>query len=143
MDARLVIDPTGDALEAAFALRYRVFVEEQRVPEDLERDGLDDAARHVVLLEGERAIATGRLLIGAEAAKVQRVAVAPERRGEGLGRVIMDALEEVARQGGAPLARLASQAGAVPFYERLGYRAFGDPFMEAGIAHRWMDKPLA
>lgn len=143
MDARLVIDPTSDALEAAFSLRYRVFVEEQRVPLDLERDGLDEQARHAVLLEGDRAVATGRLMIGAEAAKVQRVAVAPERRGEGLGRVIMEALEEVARQAGAPVARLASQVGAVPFYERLGYRAYGDPFMEAGIAHRWMDKPLA
>ena len=139
---RLVEEPGPKELEAAFALRYEVFVIGQDVPVELERDGKDDDALHVVLFDGERAVATGRTIVSGETAKMQRIAVVADRRGEGLGRVVMDALERRAKAAGAAVSRLASQVSAVGFYERLGYRAVGDVFLEAGIEHRWMDKPL-
>lgn len=140
---RIVDAPDAAERAAAYALRARVFIDEQRVPADLERDAHDDTASHVVLLAGADAVATGRVrLIEAGLAKVERVAVDRAVRGTGLGRRVMDALEARARALGASRVKLAAQVSAVAFYERLGYVAFDPPFMDAGIPHRWMGKPL-
>lgn len=140
---RVVVDPDPTALEAAFALRERVFIAEQGVPADLERDALDAVAHHVVLLDGERAIGTGRVrLVAPDVAKVERVAVDAARRGQGSGRRVMAALEDRARALGAAIVRLAAQESAIAFYSRLGYTARGERFWDAGLPHRWMDKPL-
>lgn len=150
----------GPLFGASLALREGVFCDEQGVPPELERDALDGVATHAVLLDEPalvaevddvdgvdevgrpRAVATARVLVEDTLAKVQRVAVARARRGEGLGRRIMEAVEDLARQAGAAKVKLASQVTAIPFYERLGYRARGPVFLDAGIEHRWMDKPL-
>jgi len=143
---RVIVEPDPAALSAALALRERVFVGEQGVPLDLEHDEHDATAHHVVLFaenHGE-AVATGRVrLVGDGVAKVERVAVDATHRGTGLGRRVMDALEARARDLGASVARLAAQESAIGFYQRLGYRGFGERFWEAGLAHKWMDKPLA
>ncbi|PKN55836.1 MAG: GNAT family N-acetyltransferase [Deltaproteobacteria bacterium HGW-Deltaproteobacteria-14] len=140
---RVAVEPDPTTLEAAFQLRQRVFVEEQGVPAALERDALDAVAHHVVLLEGERAIGTGRVrLVAPDVAKVERVAVDVDRRGQGSGRRVMEALEERARALGAANVRLAAQESAVAFYQRLGYTAHGERFWDAGLPHRWMDKAL-
>lgn len=140
---RVVVDPDPTTLEAAFALRERVFIAEQGVPADLERDALDAVAHHVVLLDGERAIGTGRVrLLAPDVAKVERVAVDADRRGQGSGRRVMEALEDRARALGAGIVRLAAQESAIAFYLRLGYTARGERFWDAGLPHRWMDKAL-
>lgn len=142
---RIVAAPTGADLAAALALRVEVFVDEQGVPADLERDGLDPACEHVVVFDpGDgAAVAAGRMRLSADGiAKMQRIAVRADRRGLGLGRLVMRHLEARAAAQGAAVSRLASQASAVGFYERVGYRAWGEPFVEAGIDHRWMDLAL-
>ncbi|MFT7579033.1 MAG: putative GNAT family N-acyltransferase, partial [Myxococcota bacterium] len=127
-----------------FALRDKVFIDEQLVPPELERDAFDATAKHVVLMRGTRALATGRvrMLDGEPTAKVERVAVERGMRGTGLGRRIMEALEQRARTLGANQVRLAAQMSALPFYERLGYAAHGDVFLDAGIEHKWMTRDL-
>lgn len=131
------------ALALAFALRERVFVHEQGVPAELERDEHDAEAQHVVLLDGDEAVATGRVrLVAPGLAKVERVAVDGGWRGGGLGRRVMAALEARARTLGAEVVRLAAQEEAIPFYERLGYAADGERFMDAGLPHRWMARAL-
>lgn len=147
MTPRVILAATHEAaapedMAGAHALRTRVFVGEQQVPPDIERDGRDHVCAHVVVYDGDTGVVvgTGRLMEGDGYAKVQRVAVAPEARGTGLGRVVMEGLEELARRSDRPLVKLASQASAIGFYERIGYVAYGEPFMEAGIVHRWMEK---
>ncbi|TNF26730.1 MAG: GNAT family N-acetyltransferase [Deltaproteobacteria bacterium] len=140
---RVTHEPDPATLEAAFRLRERVFVGEQGVPVELERDAHDATAHHVVLVDDAVAVATGRVrLVAPTLAKVERVAVDRERRGAGVGRAVMAALEERAGQLGATTVRLAAQESAIGFYERLGYTAHGERFWDAGIPHRWMDKPL-
>ena len=135
--------PETTSLDAAAALRHRVFVGEQGVAPEIERDGLDTLAQHVVVSTADgTVVATGRLMPQGDAAKIQRVAVSPEHRGEGLGRLVMQGLEAVARDQGARTAKLASQVDAVGFYEHLGYVTYGEPFVEADILHRWMRKAL-
>jgi len=74
--------------------------------------------------------------------KAERVAVRRPFRGAGVGRALMRALEDEARALGRRELVLNAQLPVVAFYERLGYRAEGPEFLEAGIPHRAMRKPL-
>jgi len=141
---------TLEELQQALSIRRRVFIEEQQVPEDLEIDEHDadpatvTSCLHVLArLDGEP-VATARLLLGEGDGHVHigRVAVVADKRGLGLGRVVMLALHELARERSATSITLGAQLQAIGFYERLGYRAYGDVFLDAGIEHRWMDLDL-
>jgi predicted GNAT family N-acyltransferase len=128
---------------ACLALRREVFIDEQRVPEDLELDGEDDACSHFLAVADDGAPAgTARLRIVGDKAKAQRVAVRRAWRRQGVGAALMGALEDEARARGARTITLSSQTHAIPFYERLGYVAHGDLYDDAGIPHRDMTKPL-
>ena len=126
-------------LEAVFALRHRVFVVEQQVPLELERDELDAVSDHAVHLVGEQVVGTGRLLPGGT---IGRMAVDPAHRGSGVGAAVLARLEQRARERGLARVELHAQAHALGFYERAGWSAFGEPYDEAGIAHVSMSKAL-
>jgi ElaA protein len=141
---------TAEEMRQALSVRRRVFIEEQQVPENLEIDEHDGdpalvtTALHVLArLDGEP-FATGRLLLAAPDGRLHigRVAVLPEHRGQGFGRAVMQALHDLARERAATSVTLAAQLHAIGFYERLGYKAHGDVFLDAGIEHRWMDLVL-
>jgi predicted GNAT family N-acyltransferase len=137
-----------EEIEACFDIRRVVFIEEQSVPKDLEMDELDAVCTHYLAFADDdtalsAALGTARLWISPEGeAKAQRVAVLRERRVGGVGRAIMDALEADARGRGHTRVILGAQLSALGFYEKLGYRAYGPEFDDAGIPHRMMEKPL-
>ncbi|MFB6082860.1 MAG: GNAT family N-acetyltransferase [Halorientalis sp.] len=142
-DARIEVVADDDGLADAFAVRRDVFVDEQGVDEAVEIDGRDDDAVHVIAYDGERAVGTARLrTVGDETGKVERVAVRRERRGEGLGRELMDAVEDLARERGLNLLVLHAQTTVEGFYRDLGYETVSDEFEEAGIPHVEMRKRL-
>ena len=138
---------THDTLEQALALRVRVFVDEQDVPPEEEVDAYDGipeesvGALHVLTqLEGE-ALGTGRLIFAktpGDVAKIGRVAVSKTSRGLGVGRAVMEKLHDEARDRGVDVIELGAQLHAIPFYEKLGYAAYGDIFLDANIEHRMM-----
>ena len=117
-------------------VREAVFVEEQKVPLDMEMDEHDAASRHVVAHDSDGgAIGTGRLLTDGH---IGRMAVLADWRGKGVGRALLERLLEEARlQGHAHLA-LHAQTQASGFYRRFGFVEEGPEFMEAGIPHRTM-----
>ncbi len=129
-------------MEHLFAIRREVFVAGQGVPIDREIDGLDDVATQFVALDGHEYVGTARLRIVDGHAKVERVAVREAWRGCGVGGRLMDAAENHARSIGLADAVLSAQVPVIPFYERRGYAADGPVFEDAGIAHRYMRKPL-
>ncbi|MBW3567318.1 MAG: GNAT family N-acetyltransferase [Proteobacteria bacterium] len=117
-------------------VRTEVFIEEQNVPPEEEWDGLDDQCLHVLAVDtDENPIGTGRLLSDG---KIGRMAVVKEWRGKGVGAAILELLMNEARERGHASVKLAAQVHAMPFYERFGFRAYGDEFMDAGIPHYWM-----
>jgi predicted GNAT family N-acyltransferase len=131
--------------ELAYALRREVFVVEQRVPEELERDEHDEGdADHVLALDpGGRCVAVGRLVpLDARTGKVGRMAVAAPLRGRGAGAAVLRELERIAAERGLSEIVLHAQLEAKGFYDRAGYVAEGDVFEEAGIAHVAMRKRL-
>lgn len=122
------------------AVRHAVFVEEQRVPPELEIDGSDPVALHLLVRDGDgRPIGTGRLLADGH---IGRMAVLPGWRGRGVGAAILERLVAVARERGLAEVVVAAQLRAVGFYERHRFRAEGPVFDEAGIPHRTMRRRL-
>ena len=110
-------------MSAALAIRKRVFVEEQEIPDHLDSDGLDASAVHVLVLDGETPVATGRLVVEAPGVGVlARSAVVPGHRGFGLGQRVVQRLEALAREQGVAELSLHPHRYLERFYERLGYR---------------------
>lgn len=129
---------TESALDASFAIRREVFVEEQGVSPEEEYDGLDPECRHYLLTLDGAPMATARMRVLDGKAKLQRVAVLKPGRGCGLGLALMRRMLEDARAEGLTGAALSSQVYAIPFYERLGFVAHGPEYPDAGIPHRDM-----
>jgi predicted GNAT family N-acyltransferase len=128
-----------------FAVRERVFVQEQGVPQELEMDALDTVAVHFLWRDDStgEARATARLLDkGQGTAKIGRVAVLAPFRGQGLGRELMLGILAEARRRCFSQAVLDAQTYAVPFYARLGFLAEGEEFLDAGIPHYHMRRGL-
>lgn len=130
-------------VEAALRLRERVFCGEQGVALAAERDGRDAEAIHLVAVEGGALVGTCRLLLHGDAAILGRMAVEPAARGRGVGRSVLAAAEDVARAAGAGRVRLHAQLASRWLYEGAGYEPRGEPFVEEGIEHVAMEKPLA
>ena len=122
------------------AIRYRVFVVEQRVSEDLEWDGIDAGCRHALAEDlASNAIGCGRLLPDGH---IGRMAVDADWRGKGVGTALLECLVELARKFGYPRLMLNAQVQAMPFYARHGFTPSGPEFEEAGIAHQAMEQLL-
>ena len=144
MDIRIiVVDPSAALMPAVFALRHEVFVVEQAVAPELERDEFDPVAIHVVALRREDVVATLRIVRSGETARIGRMAVRAADRRRGIGSRLMHTAETVAAQTGVKEIVLHAQRTAEAFYSRLGYRAEGETFEEAGIPHVTMRKSLA
>jgi predicted GNAT family N-acyltransferase len=142
-----VIEVGGDRsrMEQAWALRRRVFIEEQHVPEEIELDADDARAVHALALEGtrpQRPVGCGRMLAHGDYVKIGRMAVLAERRGIGVGRRVLEFLIEHARQRGFRRAVLDAQVHAEGFYLKQGFIPVGEVFEEAGIMHRRMERAL-
>jgi YbgC/YbaW family acyl-CoA thioester hydrolase len=134
-----------DLQNAASALRQEVFVEEQEIPQELEWDEHDATAVHALVTNKlGQPVATGRLLQPhPKVSQIGRMAVSKPLRGGNLGRMVMDALTDVARQRGDQQIILHAQCSAEPFYRRLGFKAHGEVFQDAGIDHIEMTLQLA
>ena len=140
---------SDEEMKACLTIRRLVFIGEQGVPEADEMDDLDRVCVHFLALPDkhsgpQRALGTARLaFVDAQTAKAQRVAVVPEHRRRGVGEALMFAVEAEAARAGRNIVVLSAQMQAIPFYLTLGYEPWGEPFMDAGIEHRWMRKQLS
>ncbi|WP_329458317.1 GNAT family N-acetyltransferase [Streptomyces sp. NBC_01497] len=140
-------------LESCFAVRKEVFVGEQGLSVDIDRDGRDGDALQVLATAADGTpLGTGRLLHGPGASDVTggdprvgalgRLAVVRSARGTGVGAALVRGIEEAARAAGLAVVDLHAQTHALGFYARLGYEAYGDEFLDAGLPHRSMRRGL-
>ena len=121
-------------------IRLEVFVDEQNVPEELEIDGLDDEAKHVLAFIDGQAIGTGRILNDGH---IGRVAVLKDFRSMGIGKLIMLDLISWAKEAQVQKLWLSSQWHAHSFYLDLGFICEGKIYKEAGIDHIRMYRELS
>lgn len=132
-----------DDLDRCLKLRFAVFVDEQGVPVDEERDALDDEAVHVIAegsdTQAALPLATARVLCKGNVAKIGRVCVRQDQRGKGLGAEVIRSCLGLARErSGIRQVILGGQIHALGFYEALGFEAFGPIYLDAGIEHQDM-----
>lgn len=141
------LENSGRLLDKYFAIRRRVFVGEQKVDISIEIDeyeNIENTVHLIALDETGSAAGAGRLINYAchagsrpavKTAKLGRVCVAPEFRGMGLGRLIVEKMIEEARRRGYKKLVLHSQAYIAGLYEKFGFVRRGEIFKEAGIDH--------
>ncbi len=132
---RIELGDWQDMRRWAEPLRFAVFVEEQKVPAEIELDRFDALSVHAVAFDASDnavAVGTGRLLPDGH---IGRMAVAKSARGNGVGSALLKALMDEARRHGHAQAVLSAQMHAIGFYRRHGYLVQGDPYDDAGIAH--------
>ncbi|MFN0314836.1 MAG: GNAT family N-acetyltransferase [Burkholderiales bacterium] len=122
------------------AIREAVFVDEQKVPVELEWDEEDVRCVHVLAeASNGAAIGTGRLLPDGH---VGRMAVLQPWRRRGVGSALLVHLVDLAKRSGRKVLRLHAQSYVADFYRRHGFIVEGEEFMEAGIPHRYMTRIL-
>ncbi len=129
--------------EEAVFIRETVFVKEQGFAEEL--DDIDAIATHIVLYNKESMpVATCRYFWDKElnAWVVGRIAVLKEFREKHYGTAVLHEAERQIRENGAEKVCLAAQVRAKGFYEKIGYFAIGDEFLEEHCPHIRMCKNL-
>jgi predicted GNAT family N-acyltransferase len=131
-------------LEAGYKLRRDVFEVEQNIPRPLDRDPYDDAADHVVVFDEKgRCVGTGRVVrMDSRTAQIGRMAVAADQRKHGVGAMVLEALERMAKLRGITDIVVNSQLPAESFYRNRGYVRSGDTFLDQGVPHVLMRKSL-
>lgn len=136
---RLSIHDWDTAPEAVRTLRHQVFVEEQKVPAELEWDETDAIAQHFLACDPRgAAVAVGRLYPdGTGHGRIGRMAVARRARGQGVG---LWFLRQIMAEGARyyPHLVLSAQEQAIPFYQNAGFVVCSESYDDAGIPHRTM-----
>jgi predicted GNAT family N-acyltransferase len=131
-------------LADALALRDEVFVGEQGVSPEGERDGRDDEAIQLVVADADGAVvATARILLDPGRARFGRLCVRRDHRGRGIARSLLAEAEREARAAGCAAIALHAQTDALRLYLDAGYEPYGERFDEEGIEHQAMEKRLA
>jgi predicted GNAT family N-acyltransferase len=124
--------------EAARAIRFEVFVDEQQVAPEIELDEMDAVCLHALAIDASGvAVGTGRLLPDGH---IGRMAVRKCARGFGVGSALLTALMRQAQARGDLAVVLSAQTHAAPFYARHGFVPEGEVYLDAGIAHVLMQR---
>jgi len=131
-------------IKQVFAIRTEVFVHEQKCLPSEEFDELDAVAQHYLLFENELAVATGRFRKTDKGIKIERIATLNQYRGKGYATVLINHLMEVAQDNYEDVQQfyLHAQVSVKPLYEKLGFTAYGNTFIEADIVHQAMEKTI-
>lgn len=142
--ARVKVGGWDELGAEAGAIRQAVFVDEQKIPAEMEWDSADASCLHAVAYNRlGRPLATGRLLEHVPGvAKIGRMAVIAAMRGSRVGREVLEALMQAGRERGYREVLLHAQLSAEGFYTRAGFQRRGPVFEEAGIGHVEMVRPL-
>ena len=124
------------------AVRQQVFVIEQGIDPLLEWTGDDDQFLCVLALDADQnPIGTGRIKVESTTATIGRMAVLRPFRSAGVGAAIVNRLIEIGKAEGANKFELSAQVSAIAFYQKHGFVASGDVYLDANIEHRKMSRP--
>ena len=126
----------SEAKLAIEAIRIKVFQEEQKVPAELEFDGLDESSLQLLAYFDDKPVGTARIRdVGKQTIKIERLAVLPEARGNGIGKKIMERALKIASDRNYTTVVVNAQEYIKKLYQKLGFVQVGDTFEEANIPH--------
>lgn len=130
---------TPDELNQCHQIRLQVFVYDQKVPYEDEFDDSDKGCDHYLLLNDGVPVGTVRVRSLESYMKIERVAVLKAHSGKGYGTEMMSQLlTELQKDPTRHLFKLGAQTRAISFYEKFGFAAFGDEYIDGGIPHKMM-----
>ena len=126
-------------------IREEVFVKEQGFREEF--DSIDKISTHIVITDGDKPVAVGRFYCkdnskGEKEYFIGRLAVMREYRGRGIGASVIKEAERLIKEQGGSCVLLHSQCRAAEFYEKQGYKKFGEIDYDEDCPHIWMRKFL-
>ena len=130
-----------EARDAAYAIRYAVFVKEQGISVELEIDDYDPIAEHALAFVDDQCVATARVYLDEQdpsKAKLGRMAVLQDFRSQGIGTALLGETIRAGMMQGASVFELHAQQSAAPFYAQLQFKPDGAIFDEVGIPHQRM-----
>lgn len=133
---RIQIVRWAEAQPVLEAIRRKVFIDEQAVPEALEWEAIDVDCPHLLALVSEQhAVGCARVLPGGS---IGRMAVLPAWRGQGIGSALLQAAISYCRDHALRQLSLSAQVHAIPFYARFGFVVSSEVYDDAGIPHQTM-----
>jgi len=137
---RFNIIPIGGDINSCKVIRKIVFCDEQGYSEDEEFDELDATSTHILMLDGELPIGTGRIIEEDGYFKLGRIAVLKEYRGKNLGFQLVNEMIRIANNMGATQFKISAQTYAKAFYEKFGFKQIGEEYFEGHVPHIKMVK---
>ena len=132
----------GDLNDDIIAIREEAFIKGRGVPRDVEIDGRDSELLHFCVYEGKTLLAYLRSEDIGKMLHIGRICVKKDCRKKGYGRILMDFLFGYAKENGFSAVELSAVDTAVGFYEKIGFVAEGDFYLETGVPHIYMKKEL-
>ncbi len=133
---------TQKELKKVFEIRNEVFVLEQKVERNIEYDEFEEEATHFIAKINKKSIGCARLRAINQKAKLERIAVLKNYRGNGFGKRITNFMIDYCKSKGFKEIFMHSQLYISDFYEKFGFRKKGEIFEEAGIKHVLMELKL-
>lgn len=121
-------------MEAAWAIRKKVFVEEQQCPEEEEYE-YEEESIHFLALVNDTEAGTARWRKTDKGIKLERFAVLPEFRKKGVASALLETILDDALRQNPEKIYLHAQVQAMPLYEKFGFVKQGELFYEASIPH--------
>ena len=127
-----------------FRLRFRILRAPWGEPEGSEVDDIEDQCFHVMVMDDDKAVGVGRLQYNSvKQAQIRYMAVDEAYERNGIGRMIIDALEQEAADNSIQTIMLDAREPAVGFYKKLGYGIEEKSYVLFGeIQHYRMKKLL-
>lgn len=133
----------SEEILAIKAIRVKVFQEEQNVAEELEFDGLDESSLQLLAYLDNKPVGTARIReVEKQTVKIERLAVLPEARGNGIGTKLMEFALEIVTSSRYKTVVVNAQVYIKKLYQQLGFEQIGDTFEEANIPHVKMVKRI-
>lgn len=141
MTFKPILVQTEAELQECFEIRKKVFIEEQKVTYEEEFDELDTLpqTKHFLGSLDKKFVSTCRLRNTEHGQKIERVATLKEYRKHGYTKVLMKFVLEYCKTQNSKRVYLYAQETVIPFYEKLGFVAYGESFLDARIPHRAME----
>jgi predicted GNAT family N-acyltransferase len=125
---------TKQEYEQILNIRKKVFIEEQKVPKDIEIDEYETESTHFILYLNKKPIGCARIRLN-NFAKLERIAILKKHRRNGFGKRLTEFLIDYCHKKNIFDIRLNSQLSVANFYEKIGFKKVGQVFFEAGIKH--------
>ena len=134
-DIKIKFVKNSDELNLAYQIRENVFIKEQGVSRNMERDKFDKVAKHIIVFFKNNPIGCARIRFVNGKAKLERIALLRNYRGKGIGKKVIDYLIVYCKNKKIKKIYMNSQYYLKNYYAKFGFEPIGKPFMEAGIKH--------